>query len=435
VSVGPDRKALWFAALFLLHALPFAVRPALIGGDEPHYALAAHSLAVDGDVELLEDYRSVEEGSPAAGRKIAGKRLIPHVRTREGRTVFAHPLGLPLLAAPLVAVLHALAPSAPPDIPLGLFGLAVTFLALLAGCDLLGREMSDRRLGALIAIGFYFSTPLWFYSRTFFTEPYTWALAVLAVWAFSRGFWTGGSLLLGFCFLLKETAALIVLPVLLYIAVRHGPRRAIRTALLPAVSFLLFCLKNRWLYGDWLVTAQPFGRGDFFEGLKGSLFDWRHGLVPFAPAVLLTLAGKRKNSRPVLSDPVVTAWLVFGLYLVATAAWSAWHGGSCYGPRLLVPALPALALPLARAWEARRESALFRIAFLGLLLLGFTIQWCAASDPFRAFWSVSLGDLLTGNVLSTAAGLLVGGAALLIFTRQRKQGRRGAPPPLWRVTE
>ena len=32
-------------ALLILHLLPFIGRPALIGGDEPHYALMAHSIA------------------------------------------------------------------------------------------------------------------------------------------------------------------------------------------------------------------------------------------------------------------------------------------------------------------------------------------------------------------------------------------------------
>ncbi len=41
--------------LFLLHIFPFVGRPALIGGDEPHYALMAHSMAMDRDLELEDD--------------------------------------------------------------------------------------------------------------------------------------------------------------------------------------------------------------------------------------------------------------------------------------------------------------------------------------------------------------------------------------------
>ena len=120
--------------------MPLLSRPALIGGDEPHYALMAHSLAVDGDLDLEEDYRRFEAGLPAAGRKIAGWRLDRHLldvggrpgaqavastgtasvvvaacrhsrRRSAGRRVFGHPLGLPLLAAPLLALAERLAPA------------------------------------------------------------------------------------------------------------------------------------------------------------------------------------------------------------------------------------------------------------------------------------------------------------------------------------
>jgi len=88
--------------LCLFHILPFVGRPALIGGDEPHYALMAHSMAVDRDLELENNYVAVENGSSAAGSRQAGKRLDRHVAEFGERTVFTHPLGLPLLVAPLL---------------------------------------------------------------------------------------------------------------------------------------------------------------------------------------------------------------------------------------------------------------------------------------------------------------------------------------------
>ena len=208
------RRTALLAALFLAHSLPFFSRPALIGGDEPHYALMAHSLAVDGDLELEEDYRRVEAGSPAAGRKFAGRPIDRHLldadAARRGggaaigapatgagtaapagapagtRRVFSHPLGLPLLAAPLLAVVERLAPGAAPDGWLGALGLAVTFAALLAGASLLRELAGSAAAGDLLTFGLYFTTPLWFYSRTFFTEPYLESALVLALWLLRR---------------------------------------------------------------------------------------------------------------------------------------------------------------------------------------------------------------------------------------------------------
>jgi hypothetical protein len=168
--------------LFVLHAAPWLVRPFLIGGDEPHYALMAHSIAVDHDIDLTEDYLRVAEGSKAAGSKRAGTELDPHLRFVGDREVFSHPLGLPVLAAPLIALQQALLPGSAPDYLLSLFGLILTFAALLAG-----RNLIDRSLGAGdLAIGLYFASPLWFYSRTFFTEPFVWSTVVLALWLISR---------------------------------------------------------------------------------------------------------------------------------------------------------------------------------------------------------------------------------------------------------
>jgi hypothetical protein len=146
--------------LLALHVLPFACRPALIGGDEPHYALAAHSIAVDRDIDLANNYREVAEGSNAAGRKFAGTELDRHIRTRHGRSVFMHPIGLPALLAPLVWLQQRLVPGSPPDLVLGGASLTISFLALLAGWSAIRRYTDDRRLGAFVVLGIYFSTPL-----------------------------------------------------------------------------------------------------------------------------------------------------------------------------------------------------------------------------------------------------------------------------------
>ena len=210
----------WLLPLFLLHALPFATRPVLIGGDEPHYALAAHSLAVDRDVDLDDDYREVAAGSRAAGWRFAGRTLDRHEIEIDGRRVFSHPIGLPALVAPLLALEQAVVPGGAPDFLLGPLGVGLGFLALLAGWQLLadrmaGRRLANRRDAALVALGLYFSTPLWYYSRTFFTESYTWALAILALWLLARRRPLAAGALLGVAFLLKETAALLGAPSLL----------------------------------------------------------------------------------------------------------------------------------------------------------------------------------------------------------------------------
>lgn len=402
-----------------LHVLPFAVRPALIGGDEPHYALMAHSLAADGDLVLEDDYLEVEAGSLAAGRKRAGEALERHVRDFGGRKIFSHPLGLPLLVVPLLRLQLALWPGAPPDLLLGLTSLALTFAALLEGLRLLEAWLGDRRRARLLTFAVYFATPLWYYSRTFFTEPYVWSLCVLGLGAMRRGRWWLASGLLGAAFLVKETAILVLVPVMLFTWRRFGVRETLRLALFPMLFFAAYCLKNRLVYGEWLVTFQAFQMGPPLAGVRGLLLDPRHGLIPFAPISVLAFGRwlRPRRAPGALASPEMAALLCFLGYFAVTALWVDWRGGASYGPRLLVPALPALALPLGRSPGAGRPSRWYRVPLYLLVGIGFTLQWCAAMDPFAALWSPTVGQLVARRPLLAAIGSVVGAALMLGISR------------------
>ena len=401
-----QRPTVVFILLFVLHAAPWLVRPYLIGGDEPHYALMAHSIAVDHDIDLTEDYLEVAAGSKAAGAKRAGTELDTHVRVIGGREVFSHPLGLPLLVAPLIGLQQAVLPGSAPDFLLGLFGLTVTFAALLAGRDLLNRALGAGDL----ALGLYFASPLWFYSRTFFTEPFIWSTVVLAIWFMTRERNVAGTALLGIALALKESALFAVGPVLIAASVIRGWRRIPVLFAGPVVVAVLWIAKNIIVYGKAFETFQPFRMGDPLRGLLGVLFDPHHGLLVFAPVAVLTILGppRRQALLRALADPVTIAWLVFLLYLWLTSCWVDWGGGSCYGPRLMIPAIAALAIPLAEAWRRHRHHAVFRSALAFHLVTGFTIQLSAACKPYHLFWSPSIVEVLTATVYGPVAGIIIG---------------------------
>ncbi|MFZ5788922.1 MAG: hypothetical protein ACOY3Y_20985 [Acidobacteriota bacterium] len=393
----------------VLHVLPFAVRPALIGGDEPHYALMAHSLANGGDVDLTDAYQAVAEGSKAAGRAFSGRVLERHVREWRDRVVFSHPLGLPALGAPLLWLKDRAWSSAPPDLILGAMSLATTFAALVAGVYLMVR-IGAGRPGIAAVLALYFSTPLWYYSRTFFTAPYLWALPVLSLWALARERWALAAGVLGVVVLVKESAVLTVAVILLGVLVVRGWRRATAIAAGPAVAGLVFLAKNVLVYGEPVVTSQAFRLGRPLEGLVGVLFDPIHGLAPFAPLAMVTLVtwpwavsrSKARVSSHVGAAVIAAAWLAL------TASWVDWRGGSCYGPRLLVPLLPALVVPLRDAWSRATEVRWLAAVLATAFGVGFAVQWCAAVDPFTAFWSISITDLLGSRPWATASGLAIG---------------------------
>lgn len=416
------------ALLLALHLLPFATRPALVGGDEPHYALAAHSLATDRDLVLADEYADVAAGSRAAGRKRAGDRLDAHTRAVAGRELFRHPVGLPLLVAPLVATQQAIAPGAAPDLLFGGLGLAATFAALLAGWRALTRHLGRAGEAALWAFGGYLSSPLWFYSRTFFTEPYTWAAAVGAVAAQAAGRVALASLLLGVTVLLKETAAILAAVCVLGAAVRQGGRAAALLAVGPAVAAAGFVAKNLLLGVPPLTTFQPFDLGEPLRGAAGLLVDAAHGLVPFAPLLALgTLgwfAGRwRRHDAPLR----VATLAAFALYFALSAAWADWRGGSCYGPRLLLPAMPALVVAAAHLATAERPR-LRRLAG-ALFVAGFTVNALAALDPRTAFWGAGAGALLAARPVVTAAMALAGAGLLAMGVRLARALDGAVAPP------
>jgi hypothetical protein len=406
-SNAPWRSWKVLLPLLLLHILPFAMRPALIGGDEPHYALAAHSLAVDGDIDLVNNYREVLEGSSAAGEKHAGDELDQHIRQRFGRTVFVHPIGLPAMLAPLVWLQQKIAPGSAPDILLGGATLTITFLALLAGWSVVRGSAGDARLSAFVVLGIYFSTPLWFYSRTFFTEPYIWSFIVLAIAGIFHSHVVAAGFALGLAFLMKESAALIVVPVMVVAWRRYGFRRASLLSIGTGAAVVVFLVKNKLVYGAALATYQPFVTGSLLEGLVGVVFDLEHGVLWFAPLVFAAAVGwflppYRKDS---LTSELGLSLVCVAAFYVMTALWADFRGGACYGPRLMVPVLPLFVVPLLRFWRSGGRWP--RGAALMAALVGITIQVCAALDPFNAFWSVPISELLLGSWIDRLVGVLV----------------------------
>lgn len=412
------RAAGLLAAAFVLHILPFAVRPALIGGDEPHYALMAHSIATDFDVALRDEYEDVARGSAAAGRKRRGESLELHLR-RVGRAeVFSHPLGLPALLAPIAAVQQKVAPGSAPDIPFGLTALLVTFAALVAGARLLARVTGSRREAGLLLFGIYFASPLWFYSRTIFTEPFIWAFGVLAVASIAAGGFGVASLLLGLALAMKETALLVVAPIVVASAVRFGWRKAAVLSAGPLAYAAAFAAKNVLTVGTPFSTFQPFQAGNVVSGAAGLIADPARGLLWFAPLLLLAIAGWLVPPRDRADR--IAGWAsaaIFVAYFVVTAAWVDWRGGSSYGPRLLVPALPALAVPLLRLRRVTTGRA-WSLGLAAFALAGFVVNWCAALDPFTAFWGPRVFDLVGKNLPGAAAGLVIGIVILHTIARR-----------------
>ena len=401
-------------AILVLHALPFLSRPAIVGGDEPHYALMASSIANDHDLSLDDDYQRVENGSNEAGDRISGKSLDRHLRTTNGRTVFVHPIGLPALASPLVAIQQLVAPGAAPDIPLLFLTVCIAFAALLVGWRLTAAMTGSHRDAALIVFCAYFGSPLWYYSRTFFTETYTWAFAVFAIALIRARRIVLASICLALVLAMKETGALLVVAILGGSAAALGLRLTLIACSGPLLYGAVFALKNIQLVGTPFSTFQAYRIGDPVGGMIGTLIDPAHGVTWFAPLLVAAAFGWFVQA-PHRNLQLASAFAAVS-YFVVSGAWIDWQGGSCYASRLVLPALPAMIVPLTAWWKS---GSLKMPLLAGLFLTGFAVNWTAAVDPFTASWGPPALGLMAKNWKVLVPGILLGAGFLWYIARWR----------------
>lgn len=434
----------WLLAFLLLDPLAFsgqsADRPDAIGlclprvhcGDEPHYLVMLNSLIGDGDLDLANNYAGVHRGELDAGRSASGHDLDHHVKWYKGDRLLAwydvfimphgawrqdsdghpmptlrpgaaaadapaheyswHPAGLPLLVAPLVWPLAGsrwVEPAA-----LACSGLA-TVAAMLLYRWLIGPYAQSEESAWLATAATFLCTPAWHYGRTFFCEPYLLALVVAAYAFVLRASWHGAAgLCMALAALMKPPIGLLAIPLVANAWWPSGAQRvrlftrAARVAwlILPiAAALAILEVLNRQMFGGWFRSPIRWESSFFADGVLGLLFSLRHGLLANAPITALAVAAWPAFLRAHQRDAQVLAMGSFGWFCLMSA-WVAWHGGACYGPRMVVPVIPLFlaampVIPACRWW--RHRWARGAVAALGVVSL--VINAVAAFCPSYAW--------------------------------------------------
>jgi hypothetical protein len=195
--------------------------------------------------------------------------------------------------------------------------------------------------------------------------------------------WAGrAGLPLGLMVAARHADALMALVIAIAVAARW-PRRALRLLMwgLPAAVFV--ALYN-WVYlgsplrhgfsGSLSRFTEPWGVGHL-----GLLVSPGKGLLVFTPVILVALCGLVRAFR------AGERWLAGSLGCAALAdwllkgRWQEWHGGECWGPRMLTDLLPLLFLFMPEGLRllprVGRVLAGLSIAVQALGALAYDYRW------------------------------------------------------------
>jgi hypothetical protein len=272
-------------------------------------------------------------------------------------------------------------------------------------------------LGVALVTGL--ATPLWVYSKSFFSEPLvalafvTAALGALEGDGGRRAGWVLCGTALGVAVLVKPVTLAVAPAFLVYaLAGPHattgtvgqsgesakdlGSRFLGRVPSLALVAGPLCAGAIGVALYNWARFGSPVDAGYRtaawsvapWVGLYGLLLSPGKGLLWYCPPLALGLAG----FVPLAKRRPRTAGLLAGapaLYVLAHASYNHWHGGGSWGPRLILPVLPLLLAPLAE-WLARPLSrAWTRLALAALLVAGCLVQVPAILvNPVRTLQSL-----------------------------------------------
>ena len=382
-SPGPDPRAATRRTARLVALAAFLVF-ALTGGGR---------IAGSDEVTMFELAQSMLHGRidvPAAGATLQGP---------DGRFYSKNTAGQAVLALPLVAAAEFAAKAAhfreEKAVLAARFGASFLNAALaalvLAALYAFARRLGARAgpaLAATVLLGF--TTPLWVYAKSFMAEPLETLGLLLALGNAALAGAGGARALpderrrLAFAALgafLAVSAKASMLP-LVIVALSPMDWRRWRRAILPAIGIGLavagHLAYNLARFGNPLESgygaqASPHAFSTPLPvGAYGLLLSSGKGVVWFAPAILLAIAGwaEMTRARAHSNEPRRgvsahnAAWAVAAMWafgLVEFGTFQHWAGDGSWGPRYLVPLLPpaflAVAFALDGASRARRRVA------------------------------------------------------------------------------
>ncbi|MEO5896548.1 MAG: hypothetical protein ABIS06_12680 [Vicinamibacterales bacterium] len=341
-------------------------------GDEPHYLLVAHSLLVDHDLKVANNYERADYLTYYAGP------LTPHY-ARAGSQYSGHGPGLPVLIAPALAV--------------GGYRAVVLWIAAIGALGTLfvwkaAHALTSDVTAAWVAwAGAALTAPLVLQSTLIYPDSVAGTvlsagvLAMLTAASLSMPraavLGVGIGLLPWLHTRFAPVAGIMAIVVACRLMGTPGGWRRWSPALL-GLGVPIIASVTAWFLADVYGTFDPMAAFDgrahlqperMVSGLLGLVGDQEFGLIVNAPVHLLWIGGAfalaRRHKRL-----LVELALVAGPYVLVVAAFPVWFGGSTPA-RYLAPLVFPLAVMLAPLWS--RQDDFGRSVSMALLIVSVLI--------------------------------------------------------------
>jgi hypothetical protein len=397
----------------------------------------------DGIVNFLTIRAIVEEKSLAVSCQIIEEFVS---LGRHNLCYSKYDIGLPLTALPLYLLANMITGTAAPANPdlisphklmVGMTNQISTAVTC-ALVYLLGLHFSgSKRVSVELAFLFGVATMAWPYAATFFSQPVSGMLLLLAAvlliipdtpkssHLLAAGLASGWA-----CLVRLDTLPLVGL-IGLYALYKCKKNQSWRFALgrlavfaLPILlSLLLYLFSNWWRFGNISQSGYE-GEGwstPFLAGLYGLTLSPAKGIIFYSPLIILATFGLIRLGQRGFSAEVTLILALFITQLLIYSAWWAWEGGWVWGPRFLVPTLPFMIMGLLPWLEC--PSPRCRIPLLLILTFSFFIQIIGATTDSLVYLTrvgVDYQEVLSNPQYSPILGqledLLARRVALLVTT-------------------
>jgi hypothetical protein len=279
---------------------------------------------------------------------------------------------------------------------------AASCAALFALVCLLGFQ---RRVAIALALLYGVGTMAWPYAKGFFGEPLAALFLLLPAGALLRFRQSGNrpwllvaGIGLAIAIVVKVNAVITLPAFALYLFVTQwtdgsGERIWSRwgdwlALLLPVFAGIgLVGAYNAIRFGSPLETGYGTAAWDTppWVGLYGLLLSPGKGLIWYNPIVVAALAAAPAFYRQRRAEALFFNAII-GAYLLFHAAYNYWGGGGCWGPRLILPVISFIMLPLAGLLSRQRLHGGLQAGLALLIAVSVGLQVPAMGVNFARYY-------------------------------------------------